>query len=117
MIVILGATTINAQEWTTEEQAVWQEVDKMWANYKACDISEAFANIHEDYLGWNKKAPMPISKEKWFNGTKDFMVTVSDQYYDIEPARIAVYKNVAVVHYDHSYSYVNNKNNKKEKHS
>ena len=117
LIAFLGATTTTAQEWSTEQKTVWQEIDNMWAKWKVGDIDAAFANVHEDYLGWNKKAPMPTSKEKWLNGMKDYMVTVSDQYYDIEPARIVIYKNVAVVHYYYNYSYSKNEEDKKVKHS
>ena len=117
LIAFLGATTTIAQEWTTEQKTVWQEIDNMWAKWKVGDIDAAFANVHEDYLGWNKSAPMPMSKAKWHNSMKDFSKSISDQYYDIEPARIVIYKNVAVVHYYFEYSYVLITGEKKEKHA
>lgn len=117
LIAFLGTTTLNAQEWTSDQKTVWNEVEKMWANWKDGNIDEAFANVHEQYLGWNNSAPMPISKGKWVQSEKDFMASVSNQNYDIEPARIVIYKNVAVVHYYFNYSFVLTNGEKKEQHS
>jgi hypothetical protein len=117
LIGLLGNTIINAQEWTSDQKAVWQEVENMWAKWKANEIDEAFANVHEQYLGWNNSAPMPISKDKWVNSMKDFTNSISNQNYNIEPARIVIYKNVAVVHYYFEYSFVINRGDTKVKHS
>jgi len=117
LIAFLGTTRVNAQEWTADQKAVWQEVENMWANWKVSDIDGAFANIHEDYLGWNNSVPMPMSKAKWANSMQDFSKSIGNQYYNIEPARIVVYKNVAVVHYYFDYSFELNTGEKKEKHA
>ena len=116
LIAFLSTTTINAQEWTTDQETVWKEVENLWAKWKVGDIDEAFANVHEKYLGWNNSEPMPMSKDKWVNGTKDFTNSISNQNYNIEPARIVIYKNVAVVHYYFKYSYELNTGDNKEKH-
>ncbi len=106
MIALFGVLTLNAQICTKEQKAVWQEVENMWANWKAGDLDAAFANITNDYLGWNDSRPMPLSKDEWVNpmiATKNMRSKIN---YDIEPARILVHNNAAVVHYYYSYSFL-----------
>ncbi|PLX00111.1 MAG: hypothetical protein C0591_01805 [Marinilabiliales bacterium] len=114
MIAFLGGSTLNAQEWTDDQLEVWNTVENLWQKWKVGDFDNAMSNVHADYLGWNNTSPMPMSKEKWEKGMKEDGEYISDQYYDIEPARILVYKNVAVVHYYYSYSYTYNKGEKKQ---
>ena len=112
MIAFLGASTLNAQEWSKEQKAVWQEVENMWTKWKAGDIEAAFENVHENYLGWNNESPMPMSKAKWINPMLETIKMTSGQYYDIEPARILVQGNTAVVHYYFEYSFLFTKGDK-----
>ena len=105
MIAFLGASNLNAQEWTKDQMEVWKVVENSWANWQEGDLEASVASIHEKYLGWNIEAPLPTTKEKWLksmNMMKDF---VKLNYYDIEPARILVYDDVAVVHYYYSQSF------------
>ena len=106
MIAFLGASTLNAQEWSKEQKEVWQEVENMWTYWKAGDIDAAFANVHEKYLGWNNTSPMPMSKAKWVDPAKESKDLYSKKDFDIEPARILVIDDAAVVHYYYSMSYV-----------
>lgn len=105
MIVFLGASTLNAQEWSKDQMEVWKVVENAWATWQEGDFEASTANIHEKYLGWNNEDPLPTTKEKWIksmNKMKDF---VKLTYYDIEPARILVYGDVAVVHYYYEQSF------------
>lgn len=95
----LGASTLVAQEWTKEQQEVWEVVEDGWAQWQAGDFDASFAGIHEKYLGWNNEDPLPTTKEKWVKSVEEMKNFVKLDYYDIEPARILVYDNVAVVHY------------------
>ena len=105
MIAFLGVSTLNAQEWTKDQMEVWSVIESSWANWQEGDLEASVASIHEKYLGWNIEDPLPTTKEKWLksmNMMKDF---VKLNYYDIEPARILVYDDVAVVHYYYSQSF------------
>ena len=108
MIAFLGASTLNAQEWSKEQKEVWQDVEDMWTFWKAGDLDAAFANVHADYLGWNNSSPMPMSYTKWVDGTKESKDLYSKRNFDIEPARILVHGDAAVVHYYFEFSYLYN---------
>ncbi len=95
----LGASTLHAQEWTEEQKEVWQVVETSWAKMQEGDYEGSFANIHEKYLGWNQEMPLPTNKEKWVKSIETMKEFATLKYYDIEPARILVHKDVAVVHY------------------
>lgn len=106
MIASFGSLSLNAQTYSKEQMAVWQEVENKWAKWKAGDLDAAFANIDDHWLGWNDKDPMPISKEKWVISMKETVNRRSNISFDIEPARILVRGNGAVVHYYYSYSFL-----------
>lgn len=106
MIAFLGISTLNAQEWTKEQNEVWNTVESMWANWKAMNYDAAFANVHENYQGWNDEMPLPTSKEKWMNEMKAYSANVSNPNYNIERARIVVEDNAAVVDYYFSFSFL-----------
>ncbi len=106
MIALLGASTLHAQEWTKEQKAVWQTVDHTWATWKAGDIDATFTAFCDDYLGWGDDLPLPMAKDKYYKFWKEMIGNISNMYYDIEPARILVHGNSAVVYYYYMYSYL-----------
>lgn len=96
---MLTAGITSAQEWSKEQTEVWKVVQDTWKGWKAGDATAVAASFHEKYQGWSDDSPIPIGKTsmmEWYNSMKDAM-TVS--YYSIEPARITVLKNSAVVDY------------------
>ena len=115
MIAFLSVSTLNAQEWSKEQKEVWQEVENMWENWKTGDLNAAFANVHEEYLGWNNSNPMPMSRTKWVEPMKETIDNYLNRNYNIEPARILVINNAAIVHYYYSFSYVYDDSDKMQK--
>lgn len=99
LFAFLGTSTISAQEWTKDQKELWKTIENAWAKWQEGDLDAVFENIHEKYLGWNQDDPLPTSKAKWFKSAKIMMEHAKLAYYDIEPARILVYNDVAVVHY------------------
>ena len=97
--MFLGASSLVAQEWTKEQKEVWQVVEDAWADWQQGDMNATYASIHEKYLGWNQEDPLPTNKEKWIKSNEAMKDFVKMEYYDLEPARILVYENIAVVHY------------------
>jgi len=97
--LFLATTTVFAQEWTKEQKEVWKVVEDSWTSWKAGDIEGATACIHEKYQGWNETSPLPMTKEMvkaWFNEMK---TKGTVDYFSLNPARIVVYENAAVVDY------------------
>jgi len=96
---------VMAQEWTKEQTEVWNVVKSMWSSWQKGD-SEAISMIfHDKYQGWSNEAPLPSGKETalgFFDSMKEVMKI---NFYNIEPARITVLKNAAVVNYYCSFSY------------
>ena len=95
----LGASTLVAQDWTKDQKEVWKVVETAWSKMQEGDLESSNATIHEQYLGWNQEMPLPTNKEKWVKKMEMMKDFATLEYYDIEPARILVYKDVAVVHY------------------
>lgn len=96
-------SSVIAQEWTKEQKEVWQTVENTWSKWKANDIAGAAANLHEKYQGWNGNMPLPMSKEKMTQMFTEMKDMEKLDYYSIEPARITVSDNAAVVDYYFDY--------------
>lgn len=94
-----------AQEWTKAQLEVWQVIGSEWAAYKAGDIAGLTAILHPKYQGWDETSPLPYSKEKIVEQLGDIFMVRKVTFYDIEPARITVTDNTAVVDYYYSYTY------------
>lgn len=114
LIAFLGTSTLVAQEWTKEQKEVWTTVKVFWDNWKAKDLDAAFASVHEKYLGWNDAMPLPTSKKKWHNTMARYKDFTSNFDFDIEPARIIVHGDAAVVHYYYSFSFIYEHDEKKK---
>ncbi len=113
-IAFLSATTLVAQDWSKEQKEVWQVVENSWAKWQEGDIDASVEGIHEKYLGWNIEMPLPTTKEKWVKDIKQWKDNVTMDYYDIVPARIVVYKDVAVIHYYYEQSMTYTKDDEKK---
>ncbi|MBP6977341.1 MAG: hypothetical protein PHD61_13275 [Bacteroidales bacterium] len=103
-MVAIITTSVFAQEWTKEQKEVWQVVENSWLKWKAGDVDGATITLHPMYQGWDDESPLPLNKDavvQWFRAQKDRM-TVNG--YMINPARITVTENAAVVHYYFFYS-------------
>lgn len=114
VIILLMTKTALPQEWTKEQSEVWKVVQDGWTKWKAGDADGLAAITHEKYQGWSDDSPLPMGKQEvmqWFKDMKDMMKV---NYYSIEPARIVVTKNAAVVDYYFDYSTVYTMNDKKE---
>lgn len=103
-LAFFGLNNLNAQDWTKDQKAVWQEIEAGWEAWKTGDSDGAFKGIHDSYLGWNNEDPMPMSKEKWMRQYNEMKENVTVNYYDIEPARINVDGNNAAVYYYFEFS-------------
>jgi|WetSurMetagenome_2_1015567.scaffolds.fasta_scaffold185714_1 hypothetical protein len=102
------------QEWSKEQSEVWKVVEDGWAKWKAGDTDAMASMLHEKYQGWSDDSPLPMTKQKVIQWYKDMKNMMQINYYDIEPARIVITKNAAVVDYYFSYSGMFTMNDKKE---
>jgi len=103
-ITFFAAITVFAQEWTEEQKEVWEGVTQGWTDIANSDADALSAGYHEQYQGWSNDAPLPSSKEMFFNWLKGaFAMGAKINWYNINPARIVVTENAAVVDYYFSY--------------
>lgn len=101
---LLMTSAAIGQEWTKEQLEVWKVVQDTWNNWKTKNVDGLSATLHEKYQGWSLEAPMPMGKQElipWFNEMKDMM---KFHYFFIQPARIVVTSNAAVVDYYFEFS-------------
>jgi hypothetical protein len=116
LFLFIGFATTNAftQEWTKAQKEVWQVVEDSWMKFKTGDVEGSTAYLHEKYQGWSKNSPLPIMKDgvkKWLSEYKNRMQI---EYYELNPARIVVIENAAVVDYTFYYELIYTHGDKKE---
>ena len=113
-VAFFSASTAYGQEWSKEQKAVWQEVEDGWEAWSKGDLDNMFKGFHDSYLGWNGDDPLPITMEKWKSTMERWNDYTTVQYYDIQPARIVVADDNAVVYYFFSFSMIYEKGDKKK---
>jgi hypothetical protein len=98
VIAFIVTANVFAQEWTKAQLEVWQVVEDSWTAWKADDIEGMAATIHEQYQGWNDQLPLPITKEMVIESYQNTDFGKLD-YFTLNPARIVITDNAAVVDY------------------
>jgi cytochrome bd-type quinol oxidase subunit 1 len=114
LVMVVFSGRISAQEWTKTQQEVWKVVENEWNSWKSGDIETMTGILHEKYQGWNSKDPLPVSKAmivEYFNAMKD---TYKVDYMNINPARITVTDNSAVVNYFYSFQFSSGEGDQKQ---
>ena len=113
-VLFIATSTAFAQEWTKAQKEVWQVVEDSWAKTKSGDLNGMFAYIHEKYQGWNKEDPLPTTKEQVITWFKRITEISKLDNYELNPARITVVDNAAVVDYYLWYQVSIQKGDKKD---
>lgn len=104
LFFLLMTVVTIAQEWTDDQKEVWNVVNDSWGKFKTGDVDGMAAIIHPKYQGWTDSEPLPVDKEHmvaWYNEMKNIMQVKN---FSLNPARIVVLKNSAVVDYYFSIS-------------
>ncbi|KPL17235.1 MAG: hypothetical protein AMS26_01735 [Bacteroides sp. SM23_62] len=99
IVLSLASSRVFSQEWTSEQEEVWSVVEKSWSDWQSGNATDVMASIHESYQGWSVDQPLPLGK-KQVSAMYEWMAANSKiQYFMLNPARIVVENDVAVVHY------------------
>ncbi|MFO7615818.1 MAG: nuclear transport factor 2 family protein [Bacteroidales bacterium] len=114
MVTLIATAGAFAQEWTKAQKEVWQVCETAWKDYQNQNWDGVAAYMHPNYQGWDDQSPLPYSKEKAMQMIKERFTTVKLTSYDIEPARIVVLKDAALIDYYYSYTIVSMQGDKKE---
>ena len=114
LFAFIASFETQAQEWTKAQLEVWNVVEDEWNKWKTKDIDGMGSILHEKYQGWNDEFPLPVSKAM----TMDYFTTMKDafkvEFSSLNPARIVVADNSAVVHYFFTYTLSFGEGDKKE---
>jgi len=106
IVAFLFIVPLNSfsQNWSEDQLEVWSAVKKSWDAWLSGDIDAFMSCLHEDYQGWSNLHLLPVSKTLYreMNETEGAQIHLKD--YFINPARIVVSKNAAVVHYGFDFN-------------
>ncbi|MBE7499344.1 MAG: nuclear transport factor 2 family protein [Verrucomicrobiales bacterium] len=61
-VLLAASVPLGAQEWSAAQKEVWESVERYWEAGRTKDLDKVMACVHEDYLGWDNRDPLPITK-------------------------------------------------------
>lgn len=101
IIAFLFMIPLNSfsQNWSDDQLEVWTVVKKGWDVWKSGDTDAFMATLHDKYQGWSNMDLLPISKALYSEMLDPEGAQFKLKEYMINPARIVVTDNAAVVHY------------------
>jgi len=102
---VISPVGLCGQEWSPEQQEVWQNVETYWHLYATEDVSGFLGYLHEDFSGWTHTNALPRDKADMARYLPRDFETTETVLYDVNPVGINVQGNVAIVHYYYTRSY------------
>jgi ketosteroid isomerase-like protein len=105
LLVLLAQSSLLAQEWSVAQKEVWKNVEAYWALDAAGNLDGFLAYFHNDYMGWSVQSPLPGGKETVRKFVAHSYKGEKTLVYDIKPAGIAVFGDVALADYYYTRIY------------
>ncbi len=93
--------TAHAQQWTSEQQDVWKNVEAYWAGQKR-DVEAFLVYVAPEYQGWSYDDGAPYGRDDVQNWIGATWKTSQELAHAIKPLSIIIQGDVAVVHYVYS---------------
>jgi ketosteroid isomerase-like protein len=98
-LMVLLPISAPAQQWSAEQQEVWQAVVDCWAAYDAGNRAASEDCFHEDYSFWWAEDVLPFGKHVVREYHANFTDLNQTVMYDRRPAGIIVRGDCALVHW------------------
>jgi hypothetical protein len=95
-LAITLPTTTRAQQWTPEQQEIWDFERACWSSQELESIMSCF---HDDFLGWGLGSTVPTSKADRRPFFARSFETEEQVFLNLKPLAINVHGNVATVLY------------------
>jgi ketosteroid isomerase-like protein len=90
---------VLAQQWSAEQQEVWQSVEAYTEAFAQGELDEFLSYFHEDFTGWNIGDAVPRNKAFVEKAVSQAFLSQQMLWYHLTPLIIEVHGDVAVVHY------------------
>jgi len=104
---------IAAQDWSSEQQDVWKNVEAYWDLAAKGDLDGFVSYFHESFMGWNYGAPATSTKSNREKLIKFFAPQNKTLFYNLTPVGIWVQGEFAFVDY-HYMEVTENKKGKRD---
>lgn len=95
--LVLFPFTVQAQEWTEEQAALWEWEVACW---ESRDLATTMACFHDDFIGWGVDEAEPTSKEDRRPMFAENFEANEQVSVDLRPIAINIQGNTAVLIYE-----------------
>ena len=98
-VILVISTSVICQEWSAEQQEVWELSERMEKFWIERDLDGYMSCLHENFIGWYGEDPLPIDKKSLRNGESYNLSHQKIHIDKIKPVSITVTDNVAIVNF------------------
>ncbi len=99
--VVFLPLTAQAQQWSADQQEVWEFEKACWASQ---DLEPTMACFNDDFLGWGIPSTVPTNKADRRPFFARSLETEETVFQYLKPVAIKVHGNVAIVLYLATYT-------------
>jgi hypothetical protein len=85
------------QEWSNEQKealAIAQKMEDCWVKR---DLDGYMSCLHENFIGWFQKDPLPLNKESLRKWEKHWLSTVKIHLDEMKPVSITITGNIGII--------------------
>ena len=115
IVLLFMVTPIFAQEWSKEQTELWKVLQERYTKWQNGDFDGFTALVHDQYQGWSNNDPLPLGKEMLVSRFKDLIKSMKLESNMMNPARIVITKNAAVVDFYFALTFVSTAKDKQNK--
>jgi ketosteroid isomerase-like protein len=99
LLFSLVSTRTAAQQWSAEEQEVWQAIEDCHARWRQKDMQGVEDCFHDDFVGWRSEDLVPRTKNTHRIFGPVQMESGTLVAVEIRPVAMGIFGNVAIAHY------------------
>lgn len=97
-LLVVGPTSLIAQEWSPVQQEVLATLDAYTRASVDGDVKEIMSYFHPEFLGWDYKQARPLDLQQTRGMIEGFYSMYKLAGFDVEPLAVQVRDEVAIVH-------------------
>jgi ketosteroid isomerase-like protein len=100
-LAVLLPLTLQAQEWSAEQQEVWTQVERHLVAFHAGDMETAYESVHPDFVFWNSNNSVPGDRSSAWELDRIFFRELGGIWHTalFTPLTILVYDDFAVINF------------------
>ena len=86
-----------SQEWSNDQKEVLAVEQKVWEFWADRDLEGYMSCLHDNYIGWFQKDPLPLDKASLRKWESYWLSTTKIHQAEMKPVSITITGNIAII--------------------